>query len=767
MKHIDSLTHVRGESLYLDDLPLREKTLHAAIFASPYAHGTIKFIDLDKALACTGVHAVITAQDIPGENQIGNILPDEPLLASGKVHYRGQPTALIVAETDELARAAREEIKLEIQPLPVVTDARQAAAKGLLIHAPRTFKNGNPDDYFDNFGRVFEGSTETGGQEHLYIETQGAYAFPTESGGVHVHSSTQGPTQVQRGISRVLGLPMHQVEVDVTRLGGGFGGKEDQATPIACLAALAAHITRRPVKLVLHRLDDMYMTGKRHPYSADYRIAVGRDYKIQAYEVTFYQNAGAAADLSPAVLERTLFHFTNAYYIPNCRATAYSCRTNLPPNTAFRGFGGPQGMFVIEAAIAHAARELGVTAECIQQNNIIKEGREFPYGQRALRCEARACWEDLRLRYSTRNLYDQVKKFNQKNKLKKKGLAVMPVCFGISFTKTMLNQASALVHIYTDGSVRISTGAVEMGQGVNTKMVQVVMRSLSLPAERIHIDTTNTSRIANSSPTAASAGADLNGKALEQACYRLTDRLLQLAANILKISRSDLSLRDQSVYAMKKKTDLTWDELISRAYEERLSLSAQAHYTTPQVHFSKDIEMGQPFAYHVYGAAAIEATVDCVRGTYVIDNVYVSHDYGKSMNPVIDLGQTEGGIVQGIGWMTMEEVIYDEKGILQSNALSTYKVPDIYATPGHIHVHFMDNNGHPLAIMKSKAIGEPPLMYGIGAYFAIYNAILAANPQADVPFHAPMTPERVLRGLYSNGFSLFKEKEKTTTTAGN
>jgi xanthine dehydrogenase large subunit len=747
MKNIDSSTHVRGESVYLDDIPVIRGTLFGAAFGSPIAHGILKSLDLSAAEAMPGVVRILTYKDVTGENQIGGIVPDEPLLAEHHVHYCGMPIAFILAETDEEAHAAIKKITVDIDPLPVITDPREAQARGDLIVGARTFRLGDVATAWAQCAHVFEGRADTNGQEHLYIETQGAYAVPQENNGIKLYSSTQGPTAVQRAVSRSLGLPMHQIDVDVTRLGGGFGGKEDQANMWAALCALAAHVLKRPVKYALNRIEDMAMTGKRHPYSSDFKIGLDADLKIVAYEPTFYQNAGAAADLSPAVLERTLFHCTNSYFIPNVTATAYCCRTNLPPNTAFRGFGGPQGMFVIEAAIAKAADALGIDAAVIQAKNLNQTGDEFPYGQKA-ESEARACWDKAITAYKVDMRRSQIADFNAANILYKKGLALMPVCFGISFTNTRMNQARALVHVYTDGSVGVSTGAVEMGQGVNTKMVQVAAQVFSIPPERIKIQSTSTYRIANTSPSAASATADLNGRAVQIACTDILNRLKAVAAQELHADEAAITLKDEWVYVGDQCTDYTWQRLVLATYGRRISLSEHAHYATPVIHFDPVTGKGHPFAYHVYGTAVVEVTIDCVRGTYETDAVNVVHDFGASMNPLIDRGQIEGGIVQGIGWMTLEEVIYDKAGRLRSNALSTYKVPDIYSVPKEIIIEFLQTQTDNLAIFRSKAVGEPPLMYGIGAYFALRNAIRAFNPSATIPFDAPMTPEKVLLALY-------------------
>ncbi len=750
MKNVDSKSHVRGESIYLDDIQLVQGTLFACVFDSVVALGKIISIDTADAEISEGVVKVITAKDLIGENQIGGIVPDEPLLADGDVHFQGMPIAVVLAETEELARKAARKITAEIEPLEVITDPRVAAANGDLIVPPKKFKMGDTDAAFSTCAHVFEGRADINGQEHLYIETQGAYAVPTENGGLKIYSSTQGPTAVQRTVCRVTGLSMHHVEVDVQRLGGGFGGKEDQANAWAAICAVGTQLTKRPVKYALHRMEDMRMTGKRHPYSADYKIGLDKNLKIVAYEAVFYQNAGASADLSPPVLERTLFHCTNSYFIPNVTATAYSCRTNLPPNTAFRGFGGPQGMFVIESAIAHAAEKLGVSAAEIQRANLIDDGDEFPYGQKA-ESDAITSWTQGDVKYDYAKLQKEADEFNASSKYFRKGVAMMPVCFGISFTKTPMNQARSLVHVYTDGSVAVSTGAVEMGQGVNTKIAQVAAKMFGLELDHVKVHTTNTLRIANTSPTAASAAADLNGKATQMACETIRNRLFEVAKGLVESdSIEDLELENGFVHRNGERTSLDWKTLVMDAHLDRVNLSEHSHYATPGINFDWNTAKGHPFAYHVYGTAVVGVTVDCLRGRYEVDYVKCCHDFGSSMNTSVDNGQIEGGIVQGLGWMTMEEIFYDAEGRLRSNALSTYKVPDIYSVPKEIAILPMETTRENLAIFNSKAVGEPPLMYGIGAYFAIRNALKAFKSGAVLSFDAPFTPEKVLMNLYSN-----------------
>ena len=514
------------------------------------------------------------------------------------------------------------------------------------------------------------------------------------------------------------------------------------------MVALAAQLLHQPVKLILERHDDLRMTGKRHPYESFYKIGLDKNLKIQAFEVKFLQNSGAAADLSPAIAERTLFHATNSYFVPNVKTTVHSCRTNLPPNTAFRGFGGPQGMFVIEAAIAAAANQLNVPAYTIQEANLLKENDSFSYGQIAKNVNAQKTWNQVKTDFDFEQKIKEVADFNNTNTLFKKGISMMPITFGISFTNTMMNHARALVHVYQDGSVGVSTGAVEMGQGVNTKMLQIAAMTFGIPPSMVKIETTNTTRVANTSPTAASATADLNGKALRMACESIKERLLKVASNKLDNTEKELSLKDNFVLINHQKSTLGWQELVTDAFSQRVSLSENAHYATPEIHFDKSIEKGHPFAYHVYGTALTTVTLDCLRGTYEIDEVSMVHDFGRSMNPDIDLGQIEGGLVQGIGWMTMEEISYDKNGRLQSSTLSTYKVPDIFSVPKKITTVALNTEGSELAILKSKAVGEPPLMYGIGTYFALENAIKAFNPNYKMRFHSPMTPEKALMGLW-------------------
>jgi len=749
MKNYDIINHVRGESQFIDDLNVPTGTLYATVYGSPSAHGKILNLDVTEALAIKGVKDIITYKDIPGENQIGGIIQDEELLAAHEVHFMQMPIAIVVAESEFIAREASRKIKIEIEQYEVIIDPREAFAKNKLIAPPRVFEGGNVDEAWSQCDFIIEGECDSGGQEHLYLETQGAFAYPLEGGSFKIVSSTQGPTAVQRVASKVLGIPMNKIEVEVLRLGGGFGGKEDQASPWAAMAALAAFKLNKPVKLILPRHDDMRMTGKRHPYSSDYKLGLKADGTMVALEATYYQNSGASADLSPAVLDRTLFHAANAYHIPNVKVTGVMCKTNLPSNTAFRGFGGPQGKFVIESAIFKAAEVMGIPPYEIQKKNLLSEGDEFHFGQKAKHCRAKISWEKMEEAFKVYERIDAIEKYNSENDLMKKGYAFMPICFGISFTNTLMNQASALINIYTDGSVTFTTAAVEMGQGVNAKIKEVISRVLGISHDKIKTEPTNTSRNANTSPTAASSGADLNGHAAKIASSMLKERLLRSAQAELNLPLYELSIKDEVVCHKGIPTELTWSDLVQRTYNKRISLQQQAFYATPNIFFDRVTNKGDAFFYHVYGTAFIEVTVDCLKGTYQFNTVKCMHDFGDSLNEVVDIGQAEGAIIQGLGWMTLEEVIYNKDGRLLSDLLSTYKVPDIHFAPEDMDVRFLGLT-NPIGIMGTKAIGEPPLMYGIGGYFAIMNAVKAFRPGASFKISSPYTAEKVLMNLYSN-----------------
>lgn len=746
--YCDQYLHLRGESEFIDDIMVPEGTLFASVFSSDIAFGKIKNIDFNGIDKKNDIF-IFTAKDIEGENQIGGIVKDESLFADEEVHYAGQPIGILISSSAELSTSLVKAIKIEYEEYKPVLDPREAKKNNNLTIPARIFECGNIENSFKKSDYIIEDSIEFGSQEHLYLETQGSLAIPVECDNLKIISSTQNPTAVQRIAARVLGIQQNNIEVDVLRLGGAFGGKEDQATAWAVMVALAAYKLKKPVKMILDRSDDLKMTGKRHPYSIDFKLGIDKKLKILAYEVTFYQNAGAAADLSPAVLDRTLFHCNGSYYIPSLKATGYSCKTNLPPNTAFRGFGAPQGIFAIESAIFIAAKKLKIKPEVIQEINLLKEGNIFHYGQKAENCKISKCWKNLKKNINYESKIKEISNFNRKNTEFKKGYSLIPLTFGISFTNIQMNQASALVNVYSDGSVSISTAAVEMGQGVNMKIRQVAAKTFGIGLSKIRIESTNTIRIANTSPTAASTGADMNGMATLYACTEIKNRIFDFIKNEFKISnKSELEFRSEILHIDGKPAGKQWNDIISKALSKRIGLSAHFNYATPDIYFDKATNKGKPFAYHTYGSAFTEILLNTVNGTFEISRIDIVHDTGNSINPLIDRGQIEGALVQGIGMMTLEEILYDEKGGLITNSLSKYKIPDIYFIPGNINISFLKDIKNRYGILGSKAVGEPPLIYGISSYFAVMNAVLNYRT-VKFKIESPMTNERVFRLLHN------------------
>jgi len=747
----DSALNVLGKTTYIDDLPENSDMLHAAIVMSPSAHGRFSRLDARAALAFAPGVRVIVAADVPGDNQLSTSIPDEPMLATGEWHYRGEVLALVLAPTRSIARKAAALVAIEgREDLPVVVDPREAFKRGDIIMTPRTQRSRDPEAAFKECDLVVSGRVESAGQEHVYLETQGAIAYPDDSGGVRVFSGTQSPSGVQAIVARILGVPMNKVEVETRRLGGAFGGKEDQASGWAALAALGAVKTGKPVKLYLNRRDDMTSTGKRHPYSSDFKIGLRKDGTILAFEADYYQNAGAATDLSPAIIPRTMFHAVNAYRVPAVRVTGVMCRTNLVPFTAFRGFGGPQGVFVIECAIEKAARALGMDPADVQRKNLLSEGDVSHYGMRMddvrakdvfTRCMDKARYPALRA---------EIDAFNASHKAIKRGAAVTPICFGISFTKIMLNQGGALVHVYNDGSVSVSTGAIEMGQGVGRKIAVIVSKALGAPLESIRIESTRTTTVANTVATAASTGADINGMAAQVACLELKKRLVTIAAERLGAAPEAIGIADGAVtVGGLPSADLDFRRLAALAYEKRIDLSAHGFYATPGLHYDMKAEHGTPFLYHVYGCAVVTATLDVIRGSYRFDDAFIVHDIAESIDPLIDLGQVEGAFAQGLGWSSLEELKFDETGRLLSDTLSTYKLPDAHFMP-RMDVEFF-TRPNPKVVANSKAVGEPPLIYGLAGYFAVLDALKAARPDAPPFYDLPMTPEKAMLFLTGDG----------------
>jgi len=743
MKNIaESALNVRGQTQYIDDLPEPAGCLQAAVRLSDSAHGRIIAIKTDKALALDSSVQVITGKDVPGVNQIGFNKPDEPLLPEHEWEYWGQPVALVLAKNRETARVAAKLVEIEGEELPVVIDPREAARNSDFILPSRTIQCGDTEEAFKHCAYVIEGRVESGGQEHVYLETQGAMAEVREGGKVFVISSTQGPSGVQRAIAQSLGLPMNMVEVEARRLGGAFGGKEDQAATWASLAALGAWVSKKPVKLYLNRHEDMRATGKRHPYSSDFKIGAAQDGTILAFEADYYQNSGSTCDLSPAILARTVLHATGAYKVPNVRVTGYMCKTNLPSFTAFRGFGAPQAFFVIESAIDALSQASGIPVVEIQKKNLYREGDSTYFGMEMERVRAHEAFDRLLEKTQWNSLQAEISEFNHKSRTVKKGAAIIPVCFGISFTKLPMNQAGALVHVYVDGSVLVSTGAIEMGQQVSRKIATVVSETLGVPLENIRVERTTTLTVANTVPTAASTGSDLNGMAARIACLEIKKRLAGKAGELLGASPEVIRFENGMIFKNDEKTELSWKDLIVKANEARIDLSAHGFYATPGLFYDMKAERGKPFAYHVYGAAAVVATVDTMRGTYDLESVSIVHDIGHSLDISVDRGQIEGALAQGLGWSLLEDLRFGTDGKPMSDTLSTYKVPDISFMPRTMDIEFLPEIENPATPFNSKAVGEPPLQYGIAGYFAILNALRAANPAGKTFYSIPLTPEK-------------------------
>lgn len=749
MKNTDMIMHVQGTSQFVDDIPTPEGCLHAALYTSAVAHGRIRSLDIARAAAAPGVVAVFTHRDVPGVNQVGHVLKDQPLLAVDEVHYIGQPIALVVADSRRAAQRAVGLVAADIEPLEAVFDPREAACRGLVHGQKRTMERGDVDSAWARCVHVAQGTLASGGQEHFYFETQRALAIPGEHDTIKVCASVQSPGTFHHHVAEVLGIPQHKVELEIRRLGGGFGGKESTAV-WAVAPALAAFLLRRPVKLVLGRNEDIATTGKRHAYQYDYRIGVDAAGSILAYEACLYQHAGACADISLAVLGRSLLHTSGSYSIPNLRVSAVSCRTNLPPNNAFRGFGVPQGTFAIEAALAHVSEVMGVAPARLQRLNLLQSGDSLPYGVVLEKPTAIRCWEELDRQVDIEARHAEVAAFNQQHEEVKRGLAVVPVCFGISFAQTALNQASSLVNIYVDGSVSVSTGAVEMGQGVNAKIALVAARTLGIPGDRVRVDTTNTTRIPNASPTSASTGADLNGMATKKACETLVRRLQEFTVQHLRLAdvRTDeISLRDGFVRVRGERTDLGWERLVAAAQWARVDLSSHDFYATPDVYHDPTVERGRPFAYYSFGTSLTQVRLDCVRGNYSIESVDIVHDAGQSLSEVIDRGQIEGALLQGIGWATIEQLRYARDGRVLT-LVNAYKIPDIRFGPTRLTVSLLRNSDNPYAVCNSKAIGEPPFVHGLGAYFALLHALRSVRRDRPLP-SLPLTPEKVFMYLHS------------------
>ena len=748
--HDSAPLHVSGRARYVDDIPVPAGTLEAYIAQSDIAHGRIVRLDLSAVRAAPGVVDVLTARDIPGRNNVGPVLADDPVFADGEVHFMGQPVFAVIARDIAAARAAASRAVIEYEPLPAILTVDEALAAKSYVLEPAEMRRGDAASALKAARHRLEGRIYIGGQDHFYLEGQAALAIPGDGGDMLVHSSTQHPSEVQHLVAGVLGLADHAVTVEVRRMGGGFGGKETQPALFAAIAALGAWRTGCAVKLRLDRDDDMIMTGKRHDFRIDYDVGFDDTGRIVALELMQAARCGYSADLSGAIADRAMFHADNAYYLENVSITSYRCRTNTVSNTAFRGFGGPQGMVGMERIIDHIARHLNLDPLTVRRRNFYdRDGRDItPYGMRVRDNVIRRIVDELAERAGYERRRKEIEGFNAASPVIKRGLALTPVKFGISFTTTHLNQAGALLHLYADGSLHLNHGGTEMGQGLFTKVAQIVAEELQVDIGRIRITATNTGKVPNTSATAASSGSDLNGKAAQNAARKIKGRLIDFAARHFGCTAEQVRFLPNRVVAGNHA--VSFDELANLAYLARVPLSATGFYRTPKIHYDRKAARGRPFYYFAYGAAISEVEIDTLTGENRVRRVDILHDVGRSLNPALDRGQIEGGFIQGMGWLTMEELCWSDDGRLLTHAPSTYKIPACGDRPDILNIDLLDNENSENAVHRSKAVGEPPLMLAISVLSALNDAVAAANPKAPL-LDAPATPERILMTLNDGG----------------
>ena len=749
LAHDSAARHVQGSAAYVDDLPEPSGTVHVAPGCAAAARGAIRAVDLGPVRAAPGVLAVLTADDIPGTNECSPTVGGDPILASGEILFHGQVVFAVVAASRDAARRAARRARIDVEaraPRVAVDDGLEAGAEVL---PPHEFRRGDPGAVIAAAPHRLGGTVRIGGQEHFYLEGQAALAVPGEHDEMRVHSSTQHPSEVQHLVARMLGVPDAAVVCECRRMGGAFGGKESQAAQWACLAALAARMTGRPAKVRLDRDDDMRMTGKRHDFRVDWRAGVDEEGRIAGVDVELNGRCGCSADLSPGVNDRAMLHADNAYHYPAVRIHSRRVRTDTVSNTAFRGFGGPQGMLFAERMMDAAAIALGLDPLLVRKRNLYGPGRDLtPYGMqvrdhalfaRLVReLERTSDYAGRRREIAASNAHERAR-----GGALRRGLALTPVKFGVSFTLRHLNQAGALVHVFTDGSVQVNHGGTEMGQGLYVKVAQVVAEELGIGVGRVRITATRTDKVPNTGPTAASAGSDLNGMAAKRAARAIRRRLAALAARLYQVRETDVVFASGRVRIGAE--TLSFGELARLAFIERVSLSSTGHYATPKLTWDRDRASGRPFLYFAGGAACSEVTVDTETGEMRVDRVDILHDAGRSLNPAIDMGQIEGGFVQGMGWLTTEELVFGDDGRLLTHAPSTYKIPTCSDVPADFRVALFEpgRNREP-TIHRSKAVGEPPLMLALSVFCAITDALASLAPGRVPPLDAPATPEAIL-----------------------
>ena len=747
--HDSAYKHVSGFAEYTDDIKEPDSTLYGAIGWSKKAHAIIKKIDLKDTIASEGVVSVVTYKDIPGRNDVGPVFDGDPIFVNNKVEFYGQPLFAVAAVSTELARKAVLKAKVYYKELKPIVTIKESLAKKKLLFKIRKIKRGNPSDALAMSKYRLKGNFTTGSQEHFYLEGQAAFAIPKEDNNMVIYSSTQHPSETQQIVAKMLNQKSNSITVLVRRIGGGFGGKETNFMT-ASICSLLAHKTKCPVKLRLDRDDDIIITGKRHEFFSDYEVGFSDKGEIKSLKLKLSSKCGMSPDLSLAINERALLHIDNAYFIPNLEVQNYLCKTNTATSTAFRGFGGNQGMMAIENIIDNISRYLGKDPSEIRKINFYKKNSRnvTHYGMKIEDNVINELFNKLIKKSNYKKRYSEIKKFNLKNKYKKKGIAITPVKFGISFTTIHLNQAGALVHIYTDGSVHLNHGGIEMGQGTHTKIAQLVSKSFGIPYEKVQISSTNTSKVPNTSASAASSTTDLNGAAALDAVKKIKLNLEKFIKNKYKISvKKDAVYKNEKIFI--GNNNFKFNDIIQEAYLNRISLSSNGFYSTPKINFNKQKFYGRPFLYFCYGAAVTEVAIDTLTGENIIEKVDILHDAGNAINPALELGQIEGGFVQGQGWLTMEEVNWKTNGQISTFSPSTYKIPAVSDMPKKFNVEiYKEGKNKEDVVNKSKTTGEPPLMLAMSVFFAIKDAIASTSNYKKTPkLDAPATPEKILLSI--------------------
>ena len=746
--HESAHLHVSGEANYVDDIAEISGTHYAALGLSDRPHAVIKSMDLSAVESSDDVIAVLTAKDIPGENDCGPIIKDDPILADGLVQFVGQPLFVVIAKSYTDARCACKLAKIEYEDLPAVMTPQQAKREASFVVPPMQLIRGEPQQKLKTSPHRTSGEFYVGGQEQFYLEGQISYAVPKEDNNMLVYCSTQHPTEMQHLVAHSTNRDFNQVTVETRRMGGGFGGKESQSGLFACVAAICADHIKQPVKLRLDRDDDFLATGKRHCFYYEYDVGYDDEGRILAAKVEMVLRAGFSTDLSPPVATRAICHLDNAYYLSDAEIHALCGKTNTQSNTAFRGFGGPQGAIAIENIIDNIASDLGKDSLEVRKTNFYgKDDRNTtPYGQKIEDNIIRELVAELEETSDYQKRRDATRSFNKTSPILKKGIALTPVKFGISFNMVHFNQAGALVHIYTDGSILVNHGGTEMGQGLNTKVAQIVAHVLGVDLKRVKATATDTSKVANTSATAASSGTDLNGKAAEDAALQIKQRLIDFVVEKFSSDSKSVIFENDSVIVNNEK--MAFSDLVQLAYENRIQLWSDGFYKTPKLHWDSNKLHGRPFYYFAYGAAVSEVIIDTLTGEMKLLRADLLHDAGNSINPALDIGQVEGAFIQGMGWLTSEELHWNEGGMLTTHAPSTYKIPAVNDCPDDLRVNLFQNANHEDAIMRSKAVGEPPLLLGFSVFFAIRDAISStADYRINPPLDAPATPESIMNAL--------------------